>query len=42
LRRLPARVSGALLRALDAVARRLPSLADVVILVGRPRQTTDR
>jgi len=36
--RLPAPVAEAALRALDALARRLPQLADVVVLCGRPRQ----
>lgn len=36
--RLPAPVAAAVLRALDALARRLPQLADVVVLCGRPRQ----
>ena len=36
--RLPAPVAQAVLRALDALARRLPQLADVVVLCGRPRQ----
>jgi SAM-dependent methyltransferase len=36
--RLPAPVAAALLRALDALARRLPQLADVVVLCGRPRR----
>ena len=36
--RLPAPVASGALRALDALARRLPSLADVVILAGRPRR----
>ena len=35
--RLPAPVAGAALQALDTLARRLPGLADVVILAGRPR-----
>jgi SAM-dependent methyltransferase len=37
LARLPAPVSQLLLTGLDALARRLPSLADVVLLAGRPR-----
>jgi SAM-dependent methyltransferase len=36
--RLPAAVARGALRALDAFARRLPGLADVVILAGRPRR----
>jgi len=36
--RLRAPLAEALLRGLDALARRLPSLADVVVLVGRPRR----
>jgi SAM-dependent methyltransferase len=36
--RLPAPVAGAVLSALDALARRLPQLADVVVLCGRPRR----
>jgi SAM-dependent methyltransferase len=36
--RLPAPVAQAALRALDALARRLPQLADVIVLCGRPRQ----
>src|SRR5262245_26295530 len=35
--RLPGPVARASLQALDALARRLPALADVVILAGRPR-----
>jgi SAM-dependent methyltransferase len=35
--RMPAPVAGAVLRALDSLARRLPQLADVVVLCGRPR-----
>jgi SAM-dependent methyltransferase len=35
--RLPAVAARAALQALDALARRLPSLADVVVLAGRPR-----
>jgi SAM-dependent methyltransferase len=37
--RLPAPVARASLQALDALARRLPSLADVVVLAGRPRRS---
>jgi hypothetical protein len=37
LGRLPEPVARASLQALDALARRLPSLADVVVLAGRPR-----
>ena len=37
LGRLPSPLANALLRVADALARRLPSLADVVVLVGRPR-----
>jgi SAM-dependent methyltransferase len=37
--RLPAPVAGAALQALDALARGLPSLADVVVLAGRPRRS---
>ena len=37
--RLPAPVAGAALQALDGLARRLPGLADVVILAGRPRRS---
>jgi len=40
--RLPAPVAGAVLRALDALARRLPQLADVVVLCGRPRLAASR
>lgn len=36
---LPARAAGAGLRTLDRVARRLPALADVVIVAGRSRRT---
>ncbi len=39
LARLPAPLAQALLTGLDALARRLPSLADVVLLAGRPRRT---
>jgi hypothetical protein len=35
--RLPAAAAGLALRALDWLARRAPSLADVVLLSGRPR-----
>lgn len=35
---LPARVAGLALRATDAVARRIPSLADVIVISGRPRR----
>jgi SAM-dependent methyltransferase len=38
LQRLPARVAQASLAGLDGLARRLPSLADVVLLAGRPRR----
>ena len=38
LQRLPARVAQASLAGLDGLARRLPLLADVVLLAGRPRQ----
>jgi hypothetical protein len=38
LSRLPAPLAQALLGGLDALARRLPSLADVVVLAGRPRR----
>jgi SAM-dependent methyltransferase len=38
--RLPARGGRALLRTLDAAARQLPALADVVLLVGRPRASS--
>jgi SAM-dependent methyltransferase len=37
LGRLPAPLAQGLLRLADGLARRLPSLADVVVLVGRPR-----
>jgi SAM-dependent methyltransferase len=40
VRRLPAPAATGLLQALDALARRLPSLADVVVLAGRPRRTS--
>jgi SAM-dependent methyltransferase len=36
--RLPEGVANALLRGLDALAGRLPGLADVILLVGRPRR----
>jgi SAM-dependent methyltransferase len=36
--RLPAPLAGRLLRAFDALARRVPALADVVLLVGQPRR----
>src|SRR5262245_41268904 len=36
--RLPASLASALLRAGDALARLVPALADVVVLVGRPRR----
>jgi SAM-dependent methyltransferase len=36
--RLPAGLAQSLLEGLDAWARRLPSLADVVVLAGRPRE----
>jgi hypothetical protein len=35
--RLPEEVADLALRGLDWLARRLPSLADVVVLAGRPR-----
>ncbi|HXV36289.1 MAG TPA: class I SAM-dependent methyltransferase, partial [Myxococcota bacterium] len=38
LARLPAPFAQALLEGLDAIARRLPGLADVVVLAGRPRR----
>jgi SAM-dependent methyltransferase len=38
LERLPAPLAAALLRAADALAGLLPGLADVVVLVGRPRR----
>ena len=38
--RLPESVVGRVLRALDAAARRLPTLADVIVLAGRPRVAT--
>jgi SAM-dependent methyltransferase len=38
VQRLPASVAGAALRALDALAQRLPAYADVVVLTGRPRR----
>jgi SAM-dependent methyltransferase len=38
LQRLPARAAQASLAGLDGLARRLPSLADVVLLAGRPRR----
>lgn len=38
LERLPRRLAGAALQALDALARRLPALADIVVLAGRPRR----
>jgi SAM-dependent methyltransferase len=41
LRRLPAPAARAALQALDALARRCPSLADVVILAGRPRKAAE-
>jgi SAM-dependent methyltransferase len=37
--RLPERLAGLALRALDALARRAPAYADVVILWGRPRRS---
>ena len=37
--RLPEAAAGAALRALDWLARRVPSLADVVVLSGRPRHS---
>ncbi len=37
LKRLPAPLAGLALRAADAVAGRVPSLADIVVLSGRPR-----
>jgi SAM-dependent methyltransferase len=39
-RRLPAPAATALLQGLDALARRWPSLADVVVLAGRPRRAS--
>lgn len=36
--RLPEGVAQAVLEGLDAIARRVPSLADVILLVGRPRR----
>ena len=39
LERLPAPVACGALQALDALARRLPALADVVVLAGRPRRS---
>lgn len=39
-RRLPGPAAAALLQALDALARRLPALADVVVLAGRPRRAS--
>ena len=36
--RLPAQVAQATLEALDALARRLPGLSDVIVLAGRPRE----
>ena len=41
VRRLPAPVARASLQALDALARRLPSLADVVVLAGPPRNAPE-
>src|SRR5262245_19748128 len=41
VRSLPAPVARASLQALDALARRLPSLADVVILAGPPRRRAE-
>jgi SAM-dependent methyltransferase len=38
LARLPGPLAQTLLAGLDAMARRLPSLADVVLLAGRPRR----
>ncbi len=38
LERLPAPVATGLLRALDAIARRVPGLADVVVLTGSPKR----
>ena len=37
--RLPERVAQRALRGLDALARRLPAFADVVVLAGRPRSS---
>ena len=34
---LPRPLAFALLRGLDALARRFPTLADVIVIVGRPR-----
>ncbi len=42
LERLPARLAGASLQGLEALARRLPALADVVVLAGRPRRDAAR
>jgi SAM-dependent methyltransferase len=36
--RLPERVAAAALEGLDSLARRVPALADVILLVGRPRR----
>ena len=36
--RLPRSVSGGALQALDWLARRIPALADVIVLAGRPRR----
>ncbi len=38
LARLGPAASDALLRGLDRIARRLPSLADVIVVAGRPRR----
>lgn len=38
--RLPRFLCGGILQGLDAVARRIPSLADVVVLSGRPRRSS--
>jgi SAM-dependent methyltransferase len=40
--RLPAAAAQGVLQALDGLARRLPSLADVVILAGRPGKAAQR
>ena len=38
--RLPARLAQRMLVGLDALARRLPGLADVVLIAGRPRRSS--
>lgn len=40
LNRLPRRVAGGVLRLLDSVARRIPSLSDVVVVRCKPRKIT--